>query len=122
MFSFNKRKQYNGAVDTKLNNEYQIATHDDPNFSGVFAYLNLVDNAWYSNFSADECAMYIAILYYGGMLEKGRHADAARLLERVNAIANFNVPKGLISQEQWKKFVAGIAHIHKTLGLGYAPK
>ena len=32
MFGFGNRKKYNGIVDTKLNNEYQIATRDNPSF------------------------------------------------------------------------------------------
>jgi hypothetical protein len=42
----NKRKKYNGTVDTKLKNEYQIATRDNPSFPGALAYLGLIDNAW----------------------------------------------------------------------------
>jgi len=45
MFGFGKRKKYSGAADIKINTEYQIITQDNPNFPGVIAYLELIDNA-----------------------------------------------------------------------------
>ena len=35
MFGFRNRKQYNGSVDVKLIEGYEIATRDNPKFPGV---------------------------------------------------------------------------------------
>jgi hypothetical protein len=66
MFGSGRRKRYNGAVDVKLNNEYQINTQNSPGFPGALAYLRL-DNAWNGKMSEDEAALYIATLYCCGL-------------------------------------------------------
>lgn len=104
MFGFGKRKRYNGSVDIKLNNEYQIATNDNPQFPGILAYLKFIDNAWNAKMSEDEGALYIATLYYCGLRKHGLHDDADALYSRIDAIVNFGLPKGLISQTHWAAF------------------
>lgn len=108
MFGFRNRKKYNGTVDIKLNNEYQIPTRDNPNFPGISAYLNLIDNAWNSKMSEDDGALYVATLYYCGILKKGLHTEADLLLPRIQSIISFGLPKGIISQDRWSKFAAAI--------------
>lgn len=95
----NKRKLYNGAVDTKLNNEYQIDTRGDQNFPRVLGYLELIDKAWHSKFSEDEAALYIATLFYCGLAKAGDHAQASALFPRLQSVAKFGLSKGMISEK-----------------------
>ena len=104
MFGFGNRKKYNGIVDTKLNNEYRIATRNNPSFPGMLAYLELIDNAWNVKMSEDEGALYIAVLYYCGILKHGHTKEAADLLPRIHSIVQFGLPKGMITQARWAKF------------------
>jgi hypothetical protein len=94
-----KRKLYNGAVDTKLNNEYQIATRDNSKFPGSLYYLQLIDNAWGANMSEDEAALYIATLYYDGIVKQGHLTEASALHGRIQSIVKFGRAKGLISEK-----------------------
>lgn len=64
MFGLGGRRKYNGAIDQRLNNEYQIQTQGNRNFGGPFFYLELIDNAWQAKMTEDEGALYIATLYY----------------------------------------------------------
>ena len=106
MFGFFKnRKRYNGDVDTKLNNEYQIVTRDNPLFPGMLAYLELIDNAWSVKMTEAEAAMYIAVLYHDGIRKHGYVAEAHALADRVRAIAQFNLQTGQLSQERANKFI-----------------
>ncbi|MFI8609315.1 hypothetical protein ACIGFL_13470 [Pseudomonas sp. NPDC077649] len=109
MFGLGGRKKYNGIVDTKLNNEYQIETRNNKNFPGMLAYLELIDNAWNSKMSADEGALYIATLYYCGILKHGLRDTANQLYSRIQSISRFGINSGTISQERWMKFSAAIA-------------
>lgn len=104
MFGFGGRKKYNGVVDTKLNNEYQISTQGNPNFPAPLAYLNLIDTAWNSSMSADEAALYVATLYYCGTIKHGLHAEEAALWPRIQAVVRFGLEKGLITKAQWDKY------------------
>ena len=108
MFGFGNRKRYNGAVDTKLNNEYQTATRDNPNFPGMLAYLEIIDNAWNTKMSESEGALYIATLYYCGILKHGLHTEAEALRSRIESIVAFDLPRGMISQTRWSKFSEAI--------------
>jgi hypothetical protein len=94
-----KRKLYNGAVDTKLNNEYQIRTRDNPSFPGMIAYLQFIDNAWDANMSEDEAALYIATLYYDGISKTGSQTEASALHGRILSIVEFGRARGLISEK-----------------------
>ena len=117
MFGFGNRKKYNGALDTKLNNEYQIATLDNPSFPGMLAYLKLVDNAWNAKMSEDDGALYIATLYYCGILKHGHHSEACGLYSRIQTIANFGLQNGMISQVRWKKFSTEIRQANTDAGV-----
>ncbi|KAF1723123.1 hypothetical protein [Pseudoxanthomonas wuyuanensis] len=117
MFGFRDRKEYNGAVDAKLNNEYQIATRDNPSFPGMLAYLELIDNAWKTKMSEDEGALYIATLYYCGILKLGLRAEASPLHSRIQSIVSFGLPKGMISQARWSKFSTAIQQANQEAGI-----
>jgi len=105
---FKNMAKYNGNVNLKLNNEYQISTEDNPRFPGVLVYLQLIDNAWAARMSEDEAAMYIATLYFCGLAKAGYEDEAVELQGRIISVANFCVPKGIISQEKFSDFAAAI--------------
>lgn len=117
MFGFGKRKKYNGTVDIKLNNEYQVSTEDAPGFPGVFAYLELIDNAWNTNMTVDEAALYIATLYYCGLVKNDILDIAAELNLRIESIVRFGLSKETISQERWQKFSSAIEQAKKEAGI-----
>jgi hypothetical protein len=117
MFGFGRRKKYNGVVDTKLNNEYQIQTRENSNFPGILAYLGLIDNAWNWKLSEDEGALYIATLYYCGILKDGQFEEATALLPRIIAIVRLGLSKGMISSERWGKILVGINKANKDAGV-----
>lgn len=108
MFGFGNRKKYNGVIDTKLNNEYQIQTRENPKFPGALAYLELIDIAWAAKMTEDEGALYIAALYYCGILKEGYQSEAEALLPRIHSVVEFGLPKGMISKARWSKFSAAI--------------
>lgn len=105
---FKNRKKYNGAVDTKLNNEYQIQTRDNEYFPGMLAYLKLIDGAWDSNMSEDEAAMYIASLYVAGLKKHGFHEVALPVLERLMSVGQFGVNHGTIRFELAHRFLSAV--------------
>lgn len=117
MFGFGKRKKFNGIIDTKLNNEYQIETRGNEKFPGLTAYLELIDNAWNGDMSEDEGALYIAVLYYCGLLKAGHTQEAESLLSRIHSIADFGVRRQMISQARWDKFHGAIVKTQMDLGL-----
>ena len=117
MFGFGNRKKYNGTVDLKLNNEFQIPTRDNPSFPGMLAYLELIDNAWQTKMTEDEGALYIATLYYCGLLKHGRLDEASRLHSRIRSIVSFGLPKGIISQTRWAKFSGAIDQANQEAGI-----
>lgn len=105
---FKNRKRYNGTVDTKLNNEYQIQTRDNGFFPEVMGYLQLIDNAWEAKMSEDEAAMYIASLYVAGLRKHGFHAVALPVLERLMAVGQFGVTHGTIRSDMAHRFLAAV--------------
>lgn len=113
MFGFGGRRKFNGTVDTKLNNEYQIDTNNlkNPKFPGSLRYLEMIDLAWSQKLSADEAALYIAVLYFSGILRKGHVAEANALRERIQSIGAFCLPRGMISQEWWDKFSSEVEKV-----------
>lgn len=113
MFGIGRLKKYRGLVDTKLNNEYQIKTKDNPLFPGVMVYLGLIDNAWKAKMSEDEGALYIATLYYSGIVKKGYNAEASGLLKRILEIVEFGISRGMISNERWRDFSQAITNANK---------
>lgn len=108
MFGFNKRKRFNGDVDVKLNNEYQIATRNNPDFPGMSVYLELLDTAWSSKMNADEAALYIAVLLYSGFVKHGDFYKAQELLANIERVASFGLSKGFIAQARWERFSVAI--------------
>lgn len=117
MFGLGGRKKFNGAIDTKLNNEYQIATRNNHNFPGALAYLELIDNAWNAKMSEDEGALYIATLYYCGLLQNGLQEKAAQLFARIQSVVEFGVPRGMISPLRWSKFSETIQQANIQAGI-----
>ena len=106
MFGFGDRRKFNGTVDTKLNNEYQIDTNQgtNPSFPGPIFYGEMLDIAWFKKLTVDEAALYIATLYFCGVLEKGRIDEAKKVHSRIYSVASFCLPRRMISQQWWDKF------------------
>jgi hypothetical protein len=102
------RATFNGEVDIKLNNEYQIPTRDNHDFPGLNRYLELVDIAWESEMNADETAMYIAVLLYCGFIKHEDFVKGENLLSRIEQISAFGLSKGLIGDARWDKFSQAI--------------
>lgn len=105
MFGFRNRQKYNGTVDTKINNEYQIATRDNPLFPAPLAYLQLIDTPFANHASEDECALQIATLYLAGLFRHGLWDDARVLAGRIESVTSFGLQRGLIRQEVWDRCV-----------------
>ncbi|MCQ4314410.1 hypothetical protein NAV33_21335 [Pseudomonas stutzeri] len=116
---FQNRKKYNGQVDLKLNNEYQIITRrsENPLFPGSLAFLELIDQAWNGQMNEDEAAMFIAVLYFSGLCKNGHRAEASLLLPRIVNIAQFNVPKNIVSEQRWQKFAHAIREAREISGI-----
>ena len=104
---FKSRPKYNGSVDTKLNNEYQIDTRGKA-FPGPAAYLKILDLAWQTGMNEDEAAMYVATLYFCGIMKAGLEDEAAHILERLNSVGEFGLSKGMIDGQRHAKFIATI--------------
>ncbi len=102
MFGFRNRKKYNGTVDVKLNNEYQIRTRDNPNFPGSLKYLEYIDVGWNNNASEDECAMQIATLYLCGLIRHKLVDEEREVANRIKQIGSFGVDRGLIREQFWE--------------------
>jgi hypothetical protein len=68
--------------------------------------------------SEDEGALYIATLYYCGILKHGQHAAASALLPRVHSIVQFGLSKGMISQEVWAAVSRDIQKANTAAGVG----
>jgi hypothetical protein len=111
MFGFGgKRKKYNGTIDIKLNNEYQICTDRgiNPHFPGVIKYYELMDSTWSEGMNADEAALYIAVLYWASLFENGKKSEASPVRARIEAVGKFGVEKGMISRKWGDKFFSAI--------------
>jgi|GEM_PF-1329535 len=105
---FRNRKKYNGMVDKTLNVSFGIATRDNQNFPGMLAYLELIDTGWNASMSEDDCAFYIATLYYCGLLKNGENEEANALLLRINQIIEFGLSKNILSKSQCDKVLTAI--------------
>lgn len=109
MFGFGRsRPKFNGDVDVKLNNEYQLKTRGNPDFPAVGAYLEVLDIAWQARMNSDEAALYIAILMFSGFAKAGRFQDAWGLLQRIRAVSTFGRENGRIAIKHWQRFERGI--------------
>lgn len=106
IFWFRNRKKYNGAVDVKLNNEYQIETRDNPHFPGILKYLEFIDVSWNENATEDECALRIATLYLSGLIRHGLWDEGRVVASRFEHVGPYGVERGLIRLEIWEKCVA----------------
>lgn len=104
---FRSRPKFNGAVDTKLNNEYQINTRREP-FPGPAAYLKLLDAAWSAKMTEDEASMYVASLFFCGLLKAGYDDAAKSLFERIMSVGEFGLSHGLISQTTHQRLVVAM--------------
>lgn len=104
MFGFGKRKKYNASVDVKINNEYYIKTKGNDKFPGVLFYLELIDDAWKAKMTEDEASLYIATIYYCGLLEKGFKDESAHLYKRINEVVGYKLEKGIIRSKIWDEF------------------
>lgn len=117
MFRFGNRRKYNGAVDEKLNHEYQIVTRDNQNFPGAHAYLELIDSAWTSKMSEDEGAIYIATLHCCGLLRNHIYDEAKYLYLRILHTGIDGVSRGVISKVRWEKFSSALNQAHQEAGI-----
>ena len=105
---FKNRKKFNGSVDAKLNNEYQIETRDNSFFPGLTAYLQLLDTAWEAQMNEDEAAMYLASLYAAGLKKHGFYDVAWPVVDRLTAVGKFGVSRGMIRPELADKFMSAV--------------
>lgn len=94
---FKSRKTYNGTVDAKLHNEYQIKTRENALFPGTLAYLRLLDDAWARRMNEDEAAMFVACCYYTGLIKHGHGQAALPVRDRINSVGQFGVENQMIS-------------------------
>ena len=104
MFGFRKKKKYNGLIDVKLNNEYQIDTRNNPYFPNLSDYLHYLDRAWKNKMNEDEGALYISTLYLCGILDLGLNKEADELYSRMKRIVDFGLSIGSIQHEGWNVF------------------
>jgi len=99
-----KRKNFNGAVDTRLNNEYQIVTDSEANplFPAPLAYLNHLDQQWNNKLNEHEAALVIACMYFCGCAEGDEREEALRVHERILAVSQFGVAHGQVDEAKWE--------------------
>lgn len=97
------RRKYNGQVDIKLNKEYGILTRNNKNFPGLADYLAIVDAYFYSNKNTNECALGIATFYYCELAKKEDQVESSELLNRIIRNTNFDLEKGIISNDFYKE-------------------
>jgi len=73
MFSFGARKEYDGEITAKLNNDFKIDTEHakNPNFPGILTYYAFLDEAWSNKGSPEEAATRMASMYYCGLVKNG---------------------------------------------------
>lgn len=119
MFGFGKRKRYNAEVDTKLNNEYGIATKDNPHFPEILSYLKYIDECWLVSLNSNECALWIATRCYCAWMKAGLQLQAGLLLDRMMSVGKFGVEKGMISEGIWKKSLANIYAVTQDFSAFY---
>ena len=65
----------------------------------------------------DEASLYIATLYYCGIVKHGLYSEASALQLRIQSIVSFGLPRGLISQARWAKFSAAIQQANQEVGI-----
>jgi hypothetical protein len=115
MFGFRNRKKYNGAVDTKLTDGYGIQTRENPKFPGMLAYMSMIDQAWDSKFTEEEAAMFIATLYYSGLVREKLKEEARQLISRVATTSQQDFTSGKISMQRLAVFMAAIEKANSSL-------
>lgn len=115
MLGFRDRKKFNGNVDHLLTSAYKIVTRDNPIFPGVLAYLEMLDQAWSAKFTDEEAAMFVATLYYSGLMQHGFYDEAGPLEIRLQEIGARGFAAGKIGMQRLSSFKAHIdkANEHK---------
>lgn len=116
MLGFRNRKKFNGNVDHLLTSAYKIVTRDNPRFPGVLAYLEMLDQAWNAKFTDEEAAMFVATLYYSGLIQNGFYDEAQPLESRLEHLGATGFASGKIGMQRLSSFKAHIqkANEHKT--------
>ncbi|QLF20638.1 hypothetical protein [Pseudomonas aeruginosa] len=104
MLGFRNRKKFNGNVDQLLTSKYKIVTRDNPRFPGVLAYLEMLDQAWNAKFTDDEAAMFVATLYYSGLMKNGFYDEAGALEGRLENIGASGFATGKIGMQRLGSF------------------
>lgn len=109
MFGFGNRKKYNGAVDLKVRNGYGIVTSDNPKFGGPLSYLSLIDKAWEADMSIEEAGMYIAALYYAGIIKQDRNSPEVKELSlKIRSTSLHDHNRGLIGKARYAGFIGAV--------------
>jgi hypothetical protein len=67
--------------------------------------------------SEDEGALYIATLYYCGLVQNGLQEKAEHLFARIQSVVEFGVPRGLISPLRWSNFSEAIRQADIQAGI-----
>lgn len=105
---FKSRPKFNGTVDTKLNNEYSIRTKQDNRFPGPAGYIRLLEDMWRLKTTEEEAAMYIAALFYRGILKTGYKEEALLLQKRIAEVGIFGVEHGLITRSRFDQITSEV--------------
>lgn len=107
-FARRRRKRYNGLIDTLLNERYHIDTKSDPDFPGVMAYLELIDNGWGSKWSPEETSYYIATLLYCGLFDQGNTGKAEAVYNAMSPVVAEGIDTGCIRIDISRRFMQPI--------------
>jgi hypothetical protein len=70
--------------------------------------LKLIDTAWDSKFTEEEAAMYIATLYYSGLVRERYSDDARALAVRISSTGQADFGAGKISMQRLTAFMAAV--------------
>lgn len=97
------RRRYNGAVDIRLRNEYQIETNGNNHFPELTEYLNFIKLSKKNSMNADETALHIATLYYCSLLSAQMFEEASAVLLSIEALSLKHTLEGYISEQSYLK-------------------
>jgi hypothetical protein len=97
---FNKRRRYNGAVATLL--PAFGFTLDE---AGTMKTLNVLDTAWQQKYNENEAALFVAYLFFHGVLKVDR-ARADEILARIKFVEGDWSRKGIVRKELASRFSA----------------
>lgn len=113
MFFFKNRQKYNGKVDGIITEGYRIATRDNDKFPGLTKYLELLDACWAERYTEQEAAMFVAALYYSGLMANGYLKEASALMKNIAAMGHAASASGEISANRMMAFMAHIEVANK---------